>query len=82
MKVLLWVLVALAVAMWLSSGKRKPVDASRKERGTAPAGGAEAMVCCAHCGVYVPASEAVVQAGVTFCCEEHRQRHSSSGRPA
>jgi len=33
----------------------------------------EAMLICQHCGVRFPESEAVVQAGKHFCCEEHRR---------
>lgn len=33
--------------------------------------GAERMVRCAHCGVYIPSSEALQYRGETYCCEEH-----------
>ena len=33
--------------------------------------GAEIMVCCAHCGVYIPASEALRHDNVTYCSTEH-----------
>jgi uncharacterized protein len=35
-----------------------------------PAG--ERMVACAHCGVYLPASEALEAAGRSFCSAAHR----------
>lgn len=31
----------------------------------------ENMVQCAHCGVYLPASEAIAQQGRQWCSEEH-----------
>lgn len=31
----------------------------------------EQMVSCEKCGVYVPASEAIVRRGKVYCCEEH-----------
>jgi uncharacterized protein len=34
----------------------------------------ERMVACGHCGVNLPASEAVADGGAYFCCEEHRRR--------
>lgn len=33
----------------------------------------EQMVSCAHCGVYLPAAEALVDADQYFCCLAHRQ---------
>ena len=83
MKILLWVLVALAVAVWLTHGKKKQVKASRNAPEAPPADSIETMVCCAHCGTYVPASEAVSSSGgLTFCSEEHRLRHSQPDSPA
>jgi uncharacterized protein len=35
----------------------------------------EAMHCCAHCGVYVPASESVSQGDQHYCCEQHLRLH-------
>jgi len=34
--------------------------------------GAEEIVACAHCGVYLPASTAVQGKGGPYCCVEHR----------
>lgn len=79
MKVLLWVLVAVAVAIWLTHGKKQRVRAARDKAASPPLGAPEEMVRCAHCSTYVPASESViVPSGMTFCCEEHRRRYSSS----
>ena len=33
--------------------------------------GAERMVRCAHCGIYIPSSEAIQYRGKDYCCEEH-----------
>lgn len=52
-------------------------DASRTSCAT-KAGAGEAMVSCAHCGVFLPASEAVSQAGLQFCGSQHRQLHFTS----
>lgn len=34
---------------------------------------AETMLCCAHCGVYYPASENVAAAGRDYCSAAHAQ---------
>ena len=40
--------------------------------GTAPSSVREEdMVQCAHCGVYLPASEAITQQGRQWCSQEH-----------
>lgn len=83
MKILLWVLLAFAVAMWLTHSKKQRVKAARDNPPPPPPGTPEAMVCCAHCGTYFPASEAVtVPSGMKFCCEEHRLQHSASDTSA
>ncbi len=41
------------------------------------AGAAEAMVCCHHCQVYFPASEAVFKNKQTYCCQNHADSNQS-----
>ncbi|MFZ6798763.1 PP0621 family protein [Undibacterium sp. Di24W] len=45
-------------------------SANRKE--------SEAMLSCAHCQVYFPASEVVVRHQKNFCCIEHADQASGS----
>ena len=45
----------------------------RKRQPRHPA--SERMVACAHCGLHVPESEAVIVDGVGFCSPEHRRLH-------
>ena len=76
MKLLFWVAVIVVGVLWLlRSGKsrNKPnAQAGRPEQDNA----AEAMVQCAHCGVHLPASEALHNpAGLAFCSHEHRLLH-------
>lgn len=75
MKVLIWLVVFGLVAMALFSKKsssrtKAALQPQRKRQFDST--GAELMVRCAHCGVYVPISEAVNDAGVEYCCEDHR----------
>ncbi|WP_317202475.1 PP0621 family protein [Janthinobacterium sp.] len=48
----------------------KPRASSAAPRAAAPAD-AEAMLCCAQCGVYYPASETVQAKGRDFCSQAH-----------
>lgn len=79
MKYLIWLLIGLAVVVWIKRLKagllNSPGDARRSTGGSPPA---EAMRQCARCGVHIPASEAVTDAaGSIFCCEEHRAQHAA-----
>lgn len=79
MRYLIWLVIGFAVYTWVkramaklsSGGQADP----RRHTGNQLA---ETMRQCAHCGTYIPASEAVLgSAGAIFCCEEHRVQHAS-----
>jgi uncharacterized protein len=76
MKLLFWLaIIALGVLWLLRSGKSRSKP-SAQSKGAAQHDAGEAMVQCAHCGVHVPASEALQNAaGLVFCSEEHRLLH-------
>lgn len=68
LKMLIFAAVVVVVVMLLrSSGRRKSVEPPP------PAPLPEAMARCAHCGVYVPAGEAVGEGDNKFCSEEHQR---------
>lgn len=75
MKLLAWLLLGLLV-VWAIRSKKSAMHSEKAEvpRLDEP----ELMVQCVHCGVHFPASEAVSQAGMSFCSEEHRRLHSAS----
>ena len=69
LKVLLLALL-IGVIVWLLRGARsagKPPVQSPE-----PPDKAAVMVVCAHCGVHLPAAEALSGPGGVFCCEAHR----------
>jgi uncharacterized protein len=37
----------------------------------------ETMLCCAHCGLYVPESQGVRDHGAFFCSDLHRREHQA-----
>jgi len=51
----------------------KSADSARQHG--AGDGKSERMVECAHCGLLVPESEAVMAGGRTFCSTEHKRLH-------
>jgi uncharacterized protein len=78
-KLLLWSFVLLVIVVWLfrskkiAGGTRAPSDSADNKSPI------EQIVQCAHCGMHVPASEAVHSAaGAVFCSHEHRLRHADS----
>jgi uncharacterized protein len=72
MKYLLILLVILAV-IWLM--RRGSASSHRRQREARPEGKSHArpMVECAHCGVHLPADEAVIGSeGRPYCSDAHR----------
>lgn len=77
MKLILWLVLALVVLYILRKKKRAPVKRPAAPQPSAALPDAEAMLRCAECGVYLPASEALHDpAGSVFCSDEHRRRHA------
>lgn len=87
MKYLIWLVVALAVVVWLKRLK-KTIITGQPQNTQAPQQGyaqersreidGERMVQCAQCGIHFPASEAVSnRAGTIFCSIEHRNLSAS-----
>lgn len=74
MKFVLWLVIGVVFVAWLLRGKKKLPE--RPARRNAASETTEAMVKCAHCGIHIPASEAVLDAGSTpFCCDAHRLQY-------
>jgi uncharacterized protein len=82
MKFLLWLGLGFLLVTWLMRGKKAaPRSSPGYSRPAAEASGntAEAMVRCAHCGLHVPQSEAIMlSSGTGFCSDEHRRLHAPS----
>lgn len=87
MKLLLWSVIVLVIVAWLFRSKKNAAgpDKSRSETAAktnaaeSTPEGVEPMLPCAHCGVHVPASEAVISStGAVFCSQEHRLGHTKS----
>lgn len=78
MKFLLWAVVAAIVVMWLTRGKKISSD-QNAAAGNSADKSIEPMVQCAHCGIHLPASEAVTTpSGNVFCSDEHRLQYAKS----
>lgn len=77
MKFLLWLVIGALFVMWLVRGKKTP-PAPPPRPAADDRDSAESMLQCAHCGIHIPASEAVRDAaGTAFCSEAHRLQHAS-----
>lgn len=78
-RILFWValicLVVAAIRVKLKSASsaqpRQPAQPQRKAGPEVADGKTETMLCCAHCGVYYPASETVQVEGRDFCSPAH-----------
>lgn len=73
-KLLFWVVVIVVALLAMRLLARSAVPRQRRPkptpRRTTPRR-VQSMVPCAHCGVHLPATEAVTQSGVSYCCAEH-----------
>ena len=75
-RLLFWIaLAALVVAAVRSKlGALRPPPGQAGQPGQPPRGAdgqGEPMTCCAHCGLYFPASEALAAEGRDYCCPAH-----------
>lgn len=81
MKLLLWVLVLVAVALWVLNAKKARLRREQQPPANPPPTlETEKMLCCAHCGVYIPDSEAfkAPERQLAYCSSEHRQLHTGA----
>ena len=94
MKFGLWLLIGVVAFLWFNHAKRQrnnqrnqpnqrkqPSAKAGSDQSAAaahPSATGEQVVACAHCGLHVPRSDAVIAAdGVTvYCSPAHRQLHS------
>jgi len=74
MKFLLFLAIALLVVWLWRSGRRSdsPSDQATSTPPTPP--GPQEMVRCAHCGVHLPHSDALVGRIGLYCSKEHQQQ--------
>lgn len=71
-KLLLWVVVIIAALFVTRILTLKKPFAARPRHDKPPAPkGVEQMVRCAHCGIYLPRSEALMSNEHTWCSLEH-----------
>ncbi|MES2151341.1 MAG: PP0621 family protein [Pseudomonadota bacterium] len=72
-RLLFWIALAVLVVAAIRSKLRAitPPPPGPRAGPAAPERDAEAMACCAHCGVHFPASEAVRADGLDYCCPAH-----------
>ena len=81
MKFGIWIFIGVVAWLWFNDTRKQQRRAREKARADtagAPSSGTaiERMVACAHCGLHVPASDAIVTGiGASFCSEAHRRLH-------
>lgn len=78
MKFGLWIAIGVIAFLWYAHSRKQRAReraraAAAPDRAASRAIAAERIVACAHCGLHVPASDAVLsENGVTFCSVAHR----------
>jgi len=66
----LLVVLVIAIGIWRS---RRATDAAPSQAPQPPRALPQDMLACAHCGVHIPRSEALVLGSQAYCCPEHRR---------
>ena len=77
------VLIALLLLVWLllGSARRRTKSnqyAQPRSRSSRPAVSVEGMIACAHCGVHLPSSAALLARGNAYCSAAHRDSGPSA----
>ena len=76
-KLFIWVVIILVVMVVMRIVAARNSTAQRQQTKAPPParrpgqGPVESMVRCAHCGVHLPRSEAILIGGKTWCSNEH-----------
>ena len=70
-KVLIWILVILGAMIIMRIISQKKHKSSKPPTPYKRGKHAESMVRCAHCGIYLPRSEALMSNHHTWCSLEH-----------
>ena len=71
--ILVALVLVIAVQIWRSN-RRKAAALRKTHQAPAQQRKPEDMVTCAHCGLHLPSSDALLAPGdLTYCCSEHRQ---------
>lgn len=77
MNIFLWLVLVVLVILALKKKARSTLDQAQtrqtppEQAPGRPAAKAETMVCCAHCQVYLPASEAIYAGEQAYCSQAH-----------
>jgi uncharacterized protein len=79
-RLLFWIALVILVVMAVRSKLRAVIAPRAQDPAPPPApprrvpDQSERMSCCARCGIYFPASEAVAAGGRDYCCAAHARQ--------
>lgn len=79
-KLLLLLAVVVLVVWWIRRLSRPDDPPAAKTRQATPIA-REPILACAHCGVHVPQSEALMLGDRPYCSEAHRRAHQGDATP-
>ena len=72
MKFLL-VLLVVGVGLWLLTARLRGTGGDKQRPRRPPGGQPVEMVQCAHCGVHLPAADALPEGSRLYCSDAHRR---------
>jgi uncharacterized protein len=65
---LVLLLLLVGVILWWLAARARTRTTTRSERPSEP----EAFTRCAHCGVHLPRTDALIERDLSYCSEAHR----------
>lgn len=78
MKYLVWLIVlVLAYGWWRSQRRTNSVHPTQTSSARRPPIHPQEMVACAHCGLHLPRTEALLTDQRYYCCTDHRHKNAS-----
>lgn len=70
-------LLIIGAAIWLAIMLLRRLISPRPRPMESRTNATSTMVKCAHCGLHIPESEAILHHGHYYCCQEHRRQHTT-----
>jgi uncharacterized protein len=69
------VLLVVGVVLWMlvARSRERPAGSRRRTDAAGAAEAPQAMVECAHCGLHLPAADALLEGSRVYCSQAHRQ---------
>jgi len=70
---LVFAVLFIAIYIWRRNRSEEAQERAARPKATPAVGAPQQMTRCAHCGLHLPASDAIAGPGGVYCSAAHRQ---------